>query len=108
MNLIVENNRASTCSKYDIRIVRVLTKLEGAKRWKKYRTLSFDASTYNLELWRATWPDAEISTPEGQPYAPGRPVSGNLASPEPRMRFKFSTLPRAHQRAALANPTICC
>jgi len=100
MNIKIEGNRCRTTSAYNVRVLRALSKLEGMKRWGAERTLSFENTPYNLEIWRQTFPEATIEG--GMPIAPtGVVADAPFDLKGDRPRFAYRTQPRAHQKAAL-------
>lgn len=104
MDCLIDGNRVRTTGPYDVRVVRALNRLEGMKRWTAQRSLSFENTPYNLEVWRATFPDAKIEgAPAPTPIAgPTVAADGLFDLPGTRPAFRFKTPPRAHQKAALA------
>lgn len=101
MNLHVEGNKVRTTSPYDVRMIRVLPHLEGFKRWGANRSFTFENTAYNLTLWRQTFPKAEV-TGEIDPADALQAPTSVFDVGEGRPPFQFKTLPRAHQKAALA------
>ena len=102
MDCMTDGNRVRTTGAYDSRILRVLNKLEGMKKWGANRSFSFENTPYNLEAWFSVFPQAVV-TGVTRPRAGLVAVAGGEVAPRPaRPAFEYKTPPRAHQSAALA------
>lgn len=100
MDIKLDGNRCRTTSPYDVRVTRALLKLEGMKRWGVNRSLSFENTPYNLEVWRSTFPEARIEGREAL-ESPTEAAQAIFDVPSTRPCFQFRTPPRAHQKRAL-------
>lgn len=104
MDLKIENGRAKTVGTYDVRMLKALPRLEGSKRWLANRAFSFEASRFNLEVWRDVFPAHTVDRPEGSEPALGSPRKApdwEVQASRGRPAFAYRTPPRAHQSAAL-------
>lgn len=102
MNVVIDGTRCRTTSKYDIKVIRALNKLEGMKKWTKNGALSFDYSQYNMEIWKQVFPDATVEGGAADRLE-GLSVDLTLADTMAiqRPKFVFKNKPRKHQEHAL-------
>lgn len=102
MNIRIDGSRIRTTSPYDLRVIRALNKLEGMKKWHANKVLSFDNSTYNLEVWRAVFPSSVIEGAEAPIAEPSVVEDWGSSTALVRPRFEFVNQPLAHQAKAIA------
>ena len=82
MDCMTDGNRVRTTGAYDSRILRVLNKLEGMKKWGANRSFSFENTPYNLEAWFSVFPQAVV-TGVTRPRAGLVAVAGGEVAPRP-------------------------
>lgn len=101
MNIKIDGRMVRTTSPYNSKIMQVLNRLEGAKRWSTNRTFSFENTPYNIEVWKSVFPDCEVANEQANAgAAEASSALFDLGSTRPA--FQFKTQPREHQKKALA------
>ena len=91
-NLIIENQKARTEGRANLRWYGLKPRMEGRCSLAKDGSVSFVASLHNLEVWKSAFPDATIADKDAETKAFERFIVDQERPP-----FSFKSTPYPHQ-----------
>jgi hypothetical protein len=90
-DITISNGRAVTNGAAKIKWLTVKRQMEGAVRLSKTGEVSFDASGHNLDIWKKTFPDCQVTDTA---------AFEEFVTTEKRPEFSFKREPLPHQNHA--------